>query len=143
MDGIEQLDKAGLLGAPQLHRRTALQRVQRGPDRDVILAQYFEKGFPNATFEWSSKPAAKPNRRSALRRHEGQAQFVRQVVTTGLKITRPGIVNRILTLNPGDPLSPTAITDIQRRPVRSGRVRAVDAAIQDPDGEHLQQVRAL
>ena len=26
-------------------------------DRDAILAQYFENGFPNATFEWSSKPA--------------------------------------------------------------------------------------
>ena len=31
-------------------------------DRDTILAQYFEKGFRNATFEWSSKPAAEPNR---------------------------------------------------------------------------------
>jgi outer membrane protein assembly factor BamA len=45
------------------------------------------------------------------------------------------MVNRSLTLNPGDPLSPTAITDIQRRLYDLGVFAKVDAAIQDPDGE--------
>ena len=50
-------------------------------DRDTILAQYFENGFPHATFEWSSKPAAEPNRVDLhYTIHEGQQQFVRQVL---------------------------------------------------------------
>jgi outer membrane protein insertion porin family len=105
-------------------------------DRDAILGQYFDKGFPNATFEWSSKPGAQPNSvdlRYAIT--EGPAQFVRQVVATGLRITRPSLVNRTLTLNPGDPLSPTAVSDIQRRLYDLGVFAKVDAAIQDPDGD--------
>ena len=48
-------------------------------DRDTILAQYFESGFASATFEWSSKPAARAQPRGpALPIHEGQQQFVRR-----------------------------------------------------------------
>ena len=38
-------------------------------------------------------------------------------------------------LNPGDPLSPTAITDTQRRLYDLGIFARVDAAIENPDGE--------
>ena len=82
-------------------------------DRDTILAQYFDKGFPNATFEWSSKPAAEPNRvdlRFAI--HEGQQQFVRQVLTSGLKTTRP---------EPGGPQPARSTRAIRSRPPRSPR----------------------
>jgi outer membrane protein assembly complex protein YaeT len=136
VDGIEQLDKASILGRLSSIAGQPFSEYNVATDRNVILAQYFEKGFPNATFEWSSKPAAHPNSvdlRYAV--SEGQAQFVREVVTTGLKITRPSIVNRSLTLNPGDPLSPTAVTDIQRRLYDLGVFAKVDAAIQDPDGD--------
>ena len=136
VDGIERLDKASLLSRLSSVAGQPFSEYNVAVDRDAILAQYFEKGFPNATFEWSSKPAAQPNSvdlRYAVK--EGQAQFVRQVVATGLRITRPSMVNRSLTLNPGDPLSPTAITDIQRRLYDLGVFAKVDAAIQDPDGE--------
>src|SRR5262249_60366750 len=38
-------------------------------------------------------------------------------------------------LNPGDPLSPTAITSAQRRLYDLGVFARVDAAIENPDGE--------
>jgi outer membrane protein assembly factor BamA len=44
-------------------------------------------------------------------------------------------VYRNLRLNPGDPLSPTAITDTQRRLYDLGVFERVNAAIQDPDGD--------
>ena len=136
VDGIEQLDKAGILARLSSIAGQPFSEYNVAVDRDVILGQYFEKGFPNATFEWSSKPGAQPKTvdlRYAV--HEGEAQFVRQVVTTGLKITRPSIVDRNLTLNPGDPLSPTEIAVIQRRLYDLGVFAKVDAAIQDPDGD--------
>jgi outer membrane protein assembly factor BamA len=57
------------------------------------------------------------------------------VVATGYKTTRASLIESNLTLGPGDPLSPTAITDIQRRLYDLGVFSKVDAAIQDPDGE--------
>ena len=52
-----------------------------------------------------------------------------------MKITQPALVARNLKLNPGDPLSPTAITDTQRRLYDLGVFAKVDAAIENPDGE--------
>jgi outer membrane protein insertion porin family len=105
-------------------------------DRDTILAQYFDKGFAHATFEWNSQPAAEPNRVDLhYIIHEGQQQFVRQVLISNLKYTRPELVNRKLTLNPGDPLSPTAVTETQRKLYDLGVFARVDEAIQDPDGD--------
>jgi outer membrane protein assembly complex protein YaeT len=136
VDGIEHLDKASLLARLSSIAGQPFSEYDVAVDRDAILGQYFDKGFPNATFEWSSKPGAQPNSvdlRYAIT--EGPAQFVRQVVATGLRITRPSLVNRTLTLNPGDPLSPTAVSDIQRRLYDLGVFAKVDAAIQDPDGD--------
>ena len=136
LDGFEKLDKAAIRARLSSVDGQPFSEFNVAVDRDTILAQYFERGFPNATFEWSSKPAAKPNLvdlRFAV--HEGQQQFVRQVLASGLKVTRPGVVDRALGLNPGDPLSPTAITDTQRRLYDLGVFASVNAAIQDPDGE--------
>ena len=136
VDGIEQVDKAGILTRLSSIAGQPFSEYNVAVDRDVILGEYFKNGFPNATFEWSSTPGAQPNGvdlRYSVK--EGQAQFVRQVVVTGLKITRPGMVNRNLTLHPGDPLSPTGITDIQRRLYDLGVFAKVDAAVQDPDGD--------
>jgi outer membrane protein assembly factor BamA len=52
-----------------------------------------------------------------------------------LNTTRPDLIYRNLHLNPGDPLSPTAITETQRRLYDLGVFSRVDTAIQNPDGE--------
>jgi outer membrane protein insertion porin family len=105
-------------------------------DRDTILAEYFRKGFPNATFEWSFEPASRPYRfdlRYVV--SQGQPESVRDVLFSGLKATRPDLVTRTIRLKPGDPLSPTAITDAQRRLYDLGIFEKVDTAIQNPDGD--------
>ncbi len=68
---------------------------------------------------------------------EGQQQFVREVLinANSLKTTNPSLVYHNLLLNPGDPLSPTAITDTQRRLYDLGVFARVDAGIENPDGE--------
>ncbi|MGI8991191.1 MAG: POTRA domain-containing protein [Bryobacteraceae bacterium] len=105
-------------------------------DRDTILAYYFQNGFRNATFEWSSRPGAKPNL-VALRYAiaEGRQQFVREVIPMGLETTQPKLVYRSFSLNPGDPLSPIRMADTQRRLYDLGIFAKVDMAVQDPDGD--------
>lgn len=136
VDGVEHLDRSQVLGSLSSVQGQPFSQFSVAVDRDTILAQYFDKGFTNPTFEWSSQPAAEPNRvdlRYII--HEGPQQFVRQVLTGNLKNTRPELVNRQLQLNPGDPLSPTAVTETQRKLYGLGVFARVDEAIQDPDGE--------
>jgi outer membrane protein insertion porin family len=135
VDGIEHLDRGAVLTALSSAKGQPFSEFSVAVDRDAILAQYFDRGFASATFEWSSKPAALPNRVDLhYVVHEGEQQFVRQVLISKLVYTRPTLVDRKLTLNPGDPLSPTAVTDTQRQLYSLGVFARVDAAIQDPDG---------
>ncbi|HTX35728.1 MAG TPA: POTRA domain-containing protein [Bryobacteraceae bacterium] len=136
VDGIEHLNKQEILSRLSSIHGQPFSEFNVAVDRDTILAEYFSNGFPKATFEWSSSTAAAPHRvdlRYLI--HEGQRQFVRQVVYSGNKVTQDRLIDRTLTLNPGDPLSPTEITDIQRRLYDLGVFAKVDAAIQNPDGE--------
>jgi len=56
------------------------------------------------------------------------------VMTSGLRTTRPSLVNKKVTLKPGDPLSPVEQVDIQKSLYDLGVFARVDTAIQNPDG---------
>ena len=136
VDGIEHLNQRDVLSRLTSLHGQPFSEFNVAVDRDTILAQYFSSGFPKATFEWSSKPGAEPNRIDLeYVVHEGQQQFVRAVIYNGNTVTQNKLIDRTLTLNPGDPLSPTQITDIQRKLYDLGVFAKVDAAIQDPDGD--------
>lgn len=141
IDGVERLDiekiRARLSSAPG----QPYSEFNVAVDRDTILAQYFESGFPRPAFEWSSTPSAADPHRFDLRYviREGPRQFVREVVITGNRVTRWQLINRNISLNPGDPLSPTEMTNIQRRLYGLGVFARVDTAIQDPDGDAPQK----
>ena len=91
VDGIEQLDKQALSRLSSIDGQP-FSEFNVAVDRDTILAQYFAKGFPNATFEWSSQPAARAHRVDLhYIIHEGQQQFVRQVLINRLRhAAQPG-----------------------------------------------------
>ena len=140
MDGVERLSRDQVMSLLSSVAGQPFSEFNVAVDRDAILAQYFEKGFPHATFEWSYTTASSPNQvdlHYVVR--EGQQQFVRQVLISGNKVTRARLINQNITLSPGDPLSPTAVTDIQRRLYGLGVFARVDAAIQNPDGESDQK----
>jgi len=105
-------------------------------DRETMIQHYGANGFPAATFSWSSKPGPRPNTVDLeFVIDEGAQQFVREVVTTGLRTTRPRLVNHQITLNPGSPLSPAAMADTQRKLDDLGIFAQVNVAVQNPDGE--------
>jgi outer membrane protein insertion porin family len=138
VDGVEKLDKTRLVSMLSSSEGQPFSEFNVAVDRDTILARYFEGGFPQARFEWSSKPAAQPNHVDLFFKiDEGQQQFVREVLINpdGLKYTNPALVSRNLLISPGDPLSPTALTDTQRRLYDLGVFARVDTAIENPDGD--------
>ena len=109
--------------------------VNLASDRNAVLNWYFGHGFPAATFDAQWRMSAAPNRADvSYKITEGDQQFVREVIQTGLRTTRPSVVNRAITMKPGDPLSPVEETDIQRTLYNLGVFARVDTAIQNPDG---------
>jgi len=106
-------------------------------DRDTVLNEYFNNGFPNASFEASATPVpGEPNRMEVTYRiREGDQIFVDQVLVRGLNHTRPVIVQRRIQIHPGDPVSQIAMLETQRRLYDLGIFNQVDTAVQNPDGK--------
>jgi outer membrane protein insertion porin family len=134
--GVEHIDSAKVRALLSSVENQPFSEYNVAVDRDAILAQYFENGFSNVTFEWSSKPSAEPHRLDVeYVVGEGTQEFVRQVIYSGNRHTKSSLINQMLELNPGDPLSLTKITDTLRRLYDLNVFARVDSAIQDPDGE--------
>ena len=105
-------------------------------DRDSVLNYYFNHGFPDATFTWSTKPAGNGTRQLVnYTIEEGPQVFVDRVLASGLHYTRPGVVTRQYRIAPGEPLSQVQMQDTQRRLYDLGVFNAVNMAVQNPDGQ--------
>lgn len=105
-------------------------------DRDLVLTRYYSDGFPNADFKAEWRPGEKPNHVDVTYTiTEGNRKFVRRVVTSGLNVTRQSLIDRDITMKPGDPLSPIQETEIQKTFYDLGIFSRVDTAVQNPDGE--------
>lgn len=106
-------------------------------DRDAILSDYFNEGFPDATFEATAKPAAdQPTRMDVtFTIREGQRIFVDHVLISGLHYTRPATVQRQLRVEPGRPVSQIDMLESQRRLYDLGIFNQVDTAVQNPEGK--------
>ena len=105
-------------------------------DRDFLLTYYYSHGFPKATFQAAWKPGATAHHVDVnYTIKEGDREFVRGVLTSGLKTTRQGYVDKRITLKPGDPLSPLQETAIQKDFYDLGTFARVDTAVQNPEGD--------
>ena len=136
VEGSNRLSLASILPTLSSAEDQPFSEFNIASDRDTVLNYYFENGFPNANFEYSTTPGSKPNLVNlAFRVTEGERQSVRQVVTSGLRYTKPKLVNGRISLNPGDPLSPVQMAETQRRLYDLGVFAQVNMAIQNQDGE--------
>ncbi len=134
--GVERLDLTKSIQSLSSQAGQIFSEFNVATDRETIIRQYAENGFPNATFEWSSKAGSRPHTVDLqFVIGEGKQQFVRQVVTTGLRTTKPGLVQQQIELQPGDPLSPVAMANTQKNLYDLGIFSQVDMAIQNPNGD--------
>ena len=139
------VDGLTVQGAPQFKAAglTALasgvgqpfSEVNIANDRDTVLTFYYNRGFSNATFNASWKVLRPGHVNVVYDIVQGERHFVREVLTSGLASTRPSVVDRIITMKPGDPLSLTEQTNIQKELYDLDIFANVDTAIQNPDGD--------
>ncbi len=109
--------------------------VNLASDRDTILTYYYTQGFPSAQFKASWRQSGTPHHVNVRYEiTEGNRQYVRQVLTSGNRITRQSLIDKNITLKPGDPLSPVEETNIQKKFYDLGVFASVDTAIQNADG---------
>ena len=136
IQGAKTLDLTKIRGSLSSQTGQVFSEFNVAEDRETMIREYGRNGFPNAAFEWNSKPGERPHTIDLkFTIDEGRQQFVRQVVTSGLETTRPGLVSKqMVNLNSGDPLSPEAMADTQRKLYDLGIFSQVDMAIQNPDG---------
>ena len=105
-------------------------------DRDAVLSYYLSKGFDHARIEiQQSVESADPTRTDvSLIVTEGQQVFIDHVLLSGIRHTRPAVVQGQLLVHPGDPLDQTALLQTQRNLYNLALFNEVNAAIQDPTG---------
>ncbi len=136
IEGVQSFEPKKLLELCTAQEGQPFSEFQIAIDRDAILAFYYGEGFSDALFEWSSTPGQEPNTVNVKYViEEGQRKYVRQVLISGLQTTRPDLVNRNLTLNPGDPLSSTKMAETQQRLYDLGIFARVNTAVQNPEGD--------
>jgi outer membrane protein insertion porin family len=105
-------------------------------DRDYIVQACQAAGHPDVTFEsrWTPGPGA--NQMSLeYAIDEGRLETVRDLVITGMRETKQRLIKPAIRLKAGDPLSWTAMGDMQRQLYNLGVFEDVNMAIQDPDGD--------
>jgi outer membrane protein assembly complex protein YaeT len=110
--------------------------VNIAKDRDTVTNYYFNLGFPDMKFEYTTRPAdAGPNQMNvSYRVVEGEQRFVNKVIVNGLQNTRNFVVDRELRVHSGDPLDQSAMIDTQRRLYDLGIFNEANIAVQNPDG---------
>jgi outer membrane protein insertion porin family len=134
--GAEQLNLATTLGHLSSQAGQPFSEFDVATDRVAILDRYNAAGFSDASFEWNWTPGTKPftvDLKFAI--HEGDPQYIRQVVITGLSTTRRSLVLKQVKEHTDDPLSATSMAETQRGLYDLGIFSQVNMAVQNPDSE--------
>ncbi len=110
-------------------------------DREAVLTYYFNRGYPQATFEPSVEPDASDPTRVHLvyKVREGPQFFVDRIVVSGLRATRPWVVEREFQIHPGGPISVSEMLDTQRRLYDLGIFNEVNLAVANTEGHTLRK----
>ncbi|MBZ5678801.1 MAG: BamA/TamA family outer membrane protein [Acidobacteriia bacterium] len=108
-------------------------------DRESILNDYFNRGFPHATLDIATKSPAPDRVDVTYSVHEGEKFSVDQVLVSGLNHTREYVVEREVQIHGGEPLSQKGLLDTQSKLYDLGIFSQVDTAVQNPDGTDPQK----
>jgi outer membrane protein insertion porin family len=114
-------------------------------DRDALLTEYMSRGFDQVKVDVTELPESGNATKMDVAFHitEGPQIFVRKVLITGLHYTRPGTVEKAITLHPGDPLNETALADTQRNLYDLALFTEVNTASENPNGGEAEKTVLL
>jgi outer membrane protein insertion porin family len=136
MEGNDHIDAAALTPLLNTAPGQLLSPQNLAGDRDALLTEYMSRGFEQVSVEFVQQPEPSDASKVDVVFHvsEGPQIFVRKVLITGLHYTRPGTVDRVITLHAGDPLNQTALLDTQTNLYELALFNEVNAAIENPGG---------
>jgi outer membrane protein assembly complex protein YaeT len=135
LSGVNHFDQGELIERLSAIAGQPYSEANVGFDRDALLTRYHAEGYPDATFEWSAIPQQDTHEMDVeYRITEGRRQTVRDVVLTGIEMTNLRLVNRQISLAPGDPLSLVEMSQIHQRLYQLGLFARIDMAIQNQNG---------
>jgi outer membrane protein assembly factor BamA len=137
LDGVVETEEKKLLPLMNTAPGQLFSPQNLAGDRDALLTDYLSRGFDQVQIEVEQQTeSSDPTKVDvAFHVHEGKQIFVRKVLLSGLHYTRPDTVAKAITLHPGDPLSPTALADIQRNLYEYALFNEVNTAIQNSAGQ--------
>jgi outer membrane protein insertion porin family len=137
LDEVEKGDTAKLMGLMNTAPGQLFSPQNLAGDRDALLTDYLSHGFDQVQIDVENRTEGSDATKVDVIFHirEGQQIFVRRVLLSGLHYTRPDTVARAITLHAGDPLSQTALSDIQRNMYEFALFNEVNTAIQNPNGD--------
>ena len=106
-------------------------------DRNALLTEYLSRGFEHATVNIAehAEPAHPGKVDVVFHIHEGTQFFIRNVLLTGLHLTRRDTVAHAVTLHAGEPLNLTALFDTQRNLYDLALFNEVNTAVENPAGD--------
>ncbi len=143
---VDHLSIEGLASMPDVRARLTVTEGQpfsdanMASDRSYVLTTLYSEGYPDAKFDAKWAESGTPHHVNVVYTiDEGKRQFVREVITSGLRTTRPSLIQQYITLKPGDPLSPIAQTATQQRYYDLGVFARVDTAVQNAEGDTEQK----
>lgn len=103
-------------------------------DRESILTYFGNQGYNQATVSPRVTPLSGDQMDVNYDIDPGQRQTINQVVVLGNQHTRTGVINRQITLRPGQPLSQAQVYESQRRLYDLGLFNSVQIAPINPEG---------
>ncbi|MGH9672914.1 MAG: BamA/TamA family outer membrane protein, partial [Bryobacteraceae bacterium] len=121
----------GLLGAIQ---GQPFSETLVASDRDLVLNHYYNRGHPDASFQWSMSERGPETIDLRYQIEAGRRVYVRGVLVGGLQTSDPEMVQSRIPLNSGEPLSQLQLIESQRRLYDLGVFARVDVAVQNPEG---------
>jgi outer membrane protein assembly complex protein YaeT len=134
--GNEHVDTDNLLPLLNTEAGQLFSPRKLAGDRDALVTEYLTRGFDEAhvDVEESSESGDSSKVNVVFHITEGRQIFVRNVLLTGLKYTRPDEIARAITLRPGEPLNESALLETQRNLYEFALFSEVNAVVQNPNG---------
>jgi outer membrane protein insertion porin family len=106
-------------------------------DRDTVLGYYVSHGFDQARTEIKQVVESDDPTRTDVNINvaEGEQVFIDHVLLSGIKHTKPGVVERQVKVHAGDPLDESALLETQRKLYDLALFNEVVSTVQNPDGD--------
>lgn len=135
--GAEAVSEGEIRGLINTQAGQPFSEATIAEDREVVMNDYFNRGFPSVQLDSSATYADETHTRMDVvhELHEGEQEFVNRVLVSGVEHTKPHIVDRAVVIHADAPLSQEKMLQTQRNLYDLGIFNEVQTAIANPEGD--------